>query len=344
MASENGNQTTSVVLLSDMQQHPHRYGFFQAVRKINCSFKDMPLTGFAFRPGDDAVRFAQSPHTQFAPATIESIDQNGPNGAPVMTQYFLGLFGPDGPLPLHVTEYVRDRQRHHQDSTFVGFSNMFHHRIVSLFYRAWAEAQPTVQRDRPDKDRFTTYVGALVGLGLPAFKNADAMPLTSKLHYAGHMASLPRHAAGLASILESYLKVPAKVVEFIAHWLTIPRRDRFRLGSNPGLGRLGTDAVLGEKVWQRQDKFQICFGPMTLDQYESLLPTGIYFKSMVAAVRNYLGLELLWETRLLLKGSEKPVTCLGKQGALGWTSWLRSDHHTDEVGDLVLQASSYPVE
>jgi len=51
---------------------------------------------------------------------------------------------------------------------------------------------------------------------------------------------------------------------------------------------------------------------------------------------------LLWEARLLLKGTEKPVTCLGKQGALGWTSWLKSEHVTDEVGDLVLQASTYP--
>jgi type VI secretion system protein ImpH len=126
--------------------------------------------------------------------------------------------------------------------------------------------------------------------------------------------------------------------------LTIPKRDRLKLGINPGLGRLGSDAVLGEKVWQRQDKFQICLGPMSLDEYESILPSGKNFKSMVAAVRNYLGLELLWETRLLLKGSEKPVTCLGKQGALGWTSWLQSEKVSEEVGDLVLQASSYPVE
>jgi len=343
MASENGNQTESVELLRDMQQNPHRFGFFQAVRRINCCYEDMPLTGFAFRPGDDVVRFSQSPHTLFAPATIESILPSGPKGKPVVSQFFLGLFGPNGPLPLHITEYVRDRQRHKQDSTFVGFADMFHHRIVSLFYRAWAQAQPTVQRDRPDSDRFSRYVGSLVGLGMPAFKDGDAMALTSKLHYAGHLSSLPRHAIGLASMIESYFKVSAKVIEFIAHWLTIPQRDRFTLGSNPGLGRLGSDAVLGGKAWQRQDKFQICIGPMSLDEYESFLPTGINFKSMVAAVRNYLGLELLWETRLLLKGSEKPVTCLGKQGALGWTSWLQSEEVSDEVGDLVLQASTYPV-
>ena len=342
MASENGNKTDSVNLLSEMQQEPHRFGFFPAVRRLNCCFTGKPLTGYAFRPADDAVRFSQSPHTLFAPSTIEAITMDGPGGTPVISQFFLGLFGPDGPLPLHITEFVRDRQRHKQDSTFVGFADMFHHRMVSLFYSVWAQGQPTVQRDRPESDRFSEYVGSLIGLGTPACKNADAMAFTSKLHYAGHMSSLPRHAEGLASILQSYFQVPTSVIEFIAHWLTIPKRDRFRLGSDMGLGSLGTSAVLGEEVWQRQDKFQIQVGPMSLDEYEAFLPTGSYFSPMVAAVRNYLGLELLWEVRLLLKGTEKPVTCLGKQGALGWTSWLQSETSSDEVGDLVLQASSYP--
>jgi type VI secretion system protein ImpH len=101
------------------------------------------------------------------------------------------------------------------------------------------------------------------------------------------------------------------------------------------------NTVLGERVRQRQDKFQICFGPLSLDDYESFLPTGKSFKALVAAVRNYLGLELIWETRLLLKGTEKPVTCLGKQGALGWTTWLQSEVPQDEVGDLVLQTGNY---
>jgi predicted component of type VI protein secretion system len=40
---------------------------------------------------------------------------------------------------------------------------------------------------------------------------------------------------------------------------------------------------------------------------------------------------------------EKPVTCLGKQGVLGWDSWLKSEKAQKEVGDLVLQTANYPV-
>ncbi len=343
MAGENGNKTEAVVLLKEIQQTPYRFGFFQVVRRINCRFDDMALTGMAFHPSEDPIRFSQTPYTNFAPSTLSSLDFRGARGLPRLAQRFLGLFGPNGPLPTHLTEYARDRLRHHHDSTFASFADMFHHRAVSLFYRAWAQGQPTVQYDRPGQDRFSVYVGALAGLGMPAFRDADEMPHAAKLHFAGHLSSLPRHAAGLASILESYFKVPARIVEFVAHWLTIPPRDRLKLGSNPELGKLGMNAVLGEKVWQRQDKFQICLGPLSLDEYESFLPAGKSFKTLVAAVRNYLGLELLWEIRLLLKGLAKPVTCLGKQGALGWTSWLESGESVEEVGDLVLQSSIYPV-
>jgi len=82
---------------------------------------------------------------------------------------------------------------------------------------------------------------------------------------------------------------------------------------------------------------------MSLEEYESFLPTGTAYKALVAAVRNYLGLELLWEARLQLKGTEKPVTCLGKQGALGWTSWLQTEKPSGVVADLVLQTANYRI-
>jgi type VI secretion system protein ImpH len=341
MAREDGNETQAVTLLQAMQAEPYRFGFFQAVRRLNCSFAGMALTGASFHPADDPIRFGQTPYTSFAPATLATLAFDAADGPPRLSQYFLGLFGPNGPLPTHLTEYARDRLRHHHDATLAHFADMFHHRMVSLFYRAWAQAQPTVQRDRPAQDRFSVYMGALAGLGMPAFLDADEMPHPAKLHFTGHLSSLPRHAFGLASMLESLFKVPVGIIEFVAHWLRIPRRDRFMLGANTAIGSLGESAVLGERVWQRQDKFQVRLVPMSLEQYESFLPTGAAYRALVAAVRNYLGLELLWEIRLQLRGAEKPVTCLGKQGALGWTSWLQTGQQQDVVADLVLQTANY---
>lgn len=341
MASENGNKTRGIELLREMKLEPYRFGFFQAVRRINCQFPDHAQTGKAFRPSEDPVRFSQTPYTSFAPSTLNALEFDGLHGTARLSQRFIGLFGPNGPLPTHLTEYARDRLRHAQDPSFARFADMFHHRIVSLFYRAWAQAQPTVQHDRPEQDRYSDYVASLAGVGMPALKGLDAMPHALKLHFAGHLSSLPRHATGLASILESFYGINARIKEFIAHWLTIPRAERLRLGRRAGTGKLGESAVLGDRVWQRQDKFRICLGPLSLSDYEGFLPTGKYFDAMTAMVRSYLGIELLWETQLLLKGSEKPVTCLGKQGALGWTSWLQSEEPREVVDDLILQASDY---
>jgi type VI secretion system protein ImpH len=341
MARKNGNKTGDVTLLREIQQAPWEYGFYSAVRMINCRFQDKARTGQAFRPSDDVIRFGQVPYTNFAPATLKSLEFIGPKGTPHLAQRFMGLWGPNGPMPTHLTEYARDRLRHFQDGALTHFADIFHHRAVSLFYRAWSQAQPTVQHDRPGQDRFSVFVGSIAGFGMPAVKDVDDMPHASKLHFAGHLSSLPRHALGLASMVESFYKVPAKVVEFIAHWLTIPASDRLQLGSRPGMGNLGSTTVLGEKVWQRQDKFQLCIGPLDLDEYDAFLPSGAWFKSFVALVRNYLGLELLWETRLQLKGSQKPSTCLGKHGMLGWTTWLETEQPPEVVEDLILQTENF---
>ncbi len=341
MASEGGSQTSVVEFLADVSEKPYRYGFFQTVRRINCFYPDKPITGKSNRPSDDPVRFAQDPYTSFASSTLNSLEIDGSSQYPRLSQRFIGMFGPNGPLPLHLTEYARDRSRHHRDKSLARFMDMFHHRIVSLFYGAWAQAQPVVQFDRPEEDRFAMYVGSLFGLGLPGLRNVDAMHHFSKLGFAGHLSSLPRHVDGLVSMIKGYFEVESYITEFIAHWMKIPETDRIQLGRDSLKGCLGMDTVIGERVWQRQDKFRVSLGPLSLDQYEAFLPTGKSFKALIAVVRNYVGIEYLWEVNLILDKDEKPVTCLGKTGSLGWTSWLQSERQIGHVDDLLLQVENY---
>lgn len=341
MASEGRTETSALNFLTEVSENPYRYGFFQTVRRINCFYNNKPLTGHSYKPSDDPFRFSQEPYTYFAPSTIAGLIIDGSGPYPRLSQRFLGLFGPNGPLPLHLTEYARDRSRQHHDQTLAAFADMFHHRVVSLFYAAWAQSQPVVQFDRPDEDRFAMYVGSLFGLGSPSLRHLDAMHHVSKLGFAGHLSSLPRHVSGLMSLIKGYFNVPTQVVEFIAHWMRIPKDDLVRLGEGGTSGHLGRDTILGERVWQRQDKFQLRLGPLSLDMYESFLPSGKSFNALVSSVRNYVGIEYLWEVNLVLKMEEKPVTCLGKSGALGWTSWLKSERQIDHVDDLLLQVDNY---
>lgn len=341
MAGENRSSTSAITFLTEVSEKPYRYGFFLTVRRINCFYNDKPITGSAFRPSEDPLRFSQEPYTSFAASTLNALEFDESSQYPRLSQNFIGLFGPNGPLPLHLTEYARDRSRHHHDKSMARFADIFHHRIISLFYRAWAQSQPTVQFDRPDTDRFAVYLGSLIGLGLPSLRDVDSMHHLSKLSFAGHLGSLPRHVSGLVSLLQGYFGVVVNVVEYIAHWMKIPDQDRIRLGEGSIAGLLGQDTVIGERVWQRQDKFRISLGPLSLDEYESFLPNGHSFEALVSAVRNYVGLEYLWEVNLILEKEDKPVTCLGKSGTLGWTSWLQTESQLDHVDDLLLQVENY---
>src|SRR5262249_57140253 len=100
-----------------------------------------------------------------APAAFE-----GEAGPAPMVQRVVGLFGPNGALPIHLTDWARDRARNSGDSAFVRFLDIFHHRMLALFYRAWAQAQPAVSVDRPRQDYFGRRLAALCGLGAPSLR------------------------------------------------------------------------------------------------------------------------------------------------------------------------------
>src|SRR3546814_6779512 len=194
-----GAEVRAVTWLEQVEAAPYRHGFLAVARRIDVLNRHKPRLGRSLRPLDDAVRFAQEPSVTFAPATLARVEVGAKTGSGAdagarepdrptrISTFFFGLFGPHGPLPLHLTEYARDRLRNADDPTFARFADIFHHRMLSLFYRAWADSRPTVQFDRPESARFATYVGALTGRGMPSLRERDAMPDLAKLHFAGRL-------------------------------------------------------------------------------------------------------------------------------------------------------------
>jgi type VI secretion system protein ImpH len=326
-------------LLARLRQTPQEFGFFALMRSLEALAHERPRFGRSRRPREDLLRLAQEPDVGHAPASLARIEP-GTEGRPDrLLVHFFGLFGPDGPLPLHLTEYARDRRRNYGDATFQRFADLFHHRALSLFYRAWADARPTISFDRPHQDRFGHYVGALIGLATPGLRDRDAMPDLTKLHFAGLLAGQTRHAEGLGQILSAFFTVPVRVESFCGAWLCLPKADRSRLADRAS-GQLGNSTLLGARVWSRQHKFRIVFGPLDLADYERLLPGGQSFHRLVAIVRNYAGDVLMWDLNLILRAAEVPQVRLGQQGRLGWTSWLLPRRSATDAADLYLDASA----
>jgi type VI secretion system protein ImpH len=340
MASPDRTQAYAVDLFETLRRTPYAFHFFQALRRLECLYRDRPRLGKSIRLTDDPVRLAQEPSLAFAPATLAAF-KPGDDRPPRLSEYFFGLFGPNGPLPTHLTEYVRDRVRNHGDYTFARFADIFHHRMLCLFYRAWADAQPTVSFDRPENDRFQVYIGAPFGLGMPSLWNRDAVPDLAKFHYAGRLVCQTRNAEGLRAILADFFKLPVTIETFVGHWLPLSEASRCRLGETPTTGLLGMTAVIGERVWDCQYKFRIVMGPMGLEEFQRLLPGGESLRRLVAWVRNYVGHELLWDFNPILKKEEVPPLVLGAGTRLGWTTWLTSRPLERIADDLKLDAVTY---
>ena len=317
-----------------LSERAEKMDFFQAVRLLENAYPERPRVGESLRPRDDAVRFGQDPSLNFNPTAISYYRPAGPLAKARMAVNFFGLFGANGALPLHLTEYARERQRNLGDPTLVAFVDVFHHRMLSLFYRARATAEPTISLDRPEGDRFSGYVGSMFGIGSPAMRERDEIGDFAKLHFAGLLANQKRPASGLVTILREYFKLPIELEQFVGHWMRLPADAQTRIGMQDQGSRVGISAVLGSKVWDCQNKFRLVIGPLAYDDYTRLLPDGASMRRLKAWVRNYAGTVLDWDVRLVLRQDAVPPLKLGVT-KLGWSTYLASRPAARDTDQLV---------
>jgi len=336
MAGKFGGQTHALKLR--YLENPVGLSFFQAVRRLECHFSDKPRVGYATRSSDEPIQFCQEPSLRFSPATLQRYEQATETSKARLIVNFLGLLGPQGPMPLHITDYIHDRELNHNDHTLARFLDIFNHRMISLFYRAWACERQTVSYDRPYEDRFSVYIGSLIGIGLDSLCHRDNVPDVAKLHFSGQLSCQTRHAEGLRAILERYFGIKTSIEEFIGQWVRIPETYRCRLGQSADSATVGVNAIVGSQLWDCQQKFRIVLGPMSLKKYEQMLLGGNSYATLKDWVRNYVGDELSWELQLILKASEVPKIRLGESGRLGWTTWVQSYPFEQDVKDLKLQS------
>jgi type VI secretion system protein ImpH len=321
MARSNRYAATAVTSLDRLNSKPHQFTLFAALRLLEQLYPERPRLGEGRRAGDDAVRLAQPPHLIFAPADIAALG-SAHNGSPRLEQYVFGVFGPNGALPLHLTEYAFERAAHRGDPGVSDFINAFQHRFISLFYRAWADGDPVVNLDRPSSDRFLRYVGALVGLASPTARASAPLASRAALGRAALFGQRTRSAEVLERALSDHFALQVRIRQFVPGWLEIPAEARTRLGAREGGMSLGSGATLGARTWQCQHQFEIGVGPLRYAEFERFLPVAPAFKELAGVVRLATNDEWAWQLRLTLAAGETPGVSLGPGARLGWTSWL----------------------
>jgi len=317
-----------------------RMDFFHVLRLLENARPDLPRIGASLRPRDDAVRFGQDPELVFHPTALARFTRADGDAKARLAVNFFGLLGANGPMPTHITEYVRDRLRQGGDGTMRAFLDVFHHRMVALFYRARAAAEPVISLDRADADRFSDFVGSLFGIGTPSLRERDAIGDFAKLHFAGLLANKARPAAGLVTILRAYFALPVRVEQFVGHWMRLPDEAHSRLGASENGNRLGSSMLLGRSVWDCQHKFRIVIGPVDYADYQRFLPGGDSMQRLLAWVRTYAGMTLDWDVRVVLKKEQMPPLRLGGTTRMGWSTWLASTAARRDLDQMTINPAS----
>lgn len=327
-----------------------RFDFFEACRVLENQRQSLPRISDSATRRDEFIRFGQDPYFAFAGTNLNRARLET-DGAVCVYVRFLGLLGPQGALPLGLTEeafhFARDN-----DDALARFMDVFNNRFIQLFYRAWADSRPISHRDRPlAEDRFSAFLGSAIGLGSDAHRNLDSVDDMAKISFAGLLGPKTKSASRLSQVLSALFGSRVEIVEFVGVRLLFEPEQRSRIGRS--FASLGRDILVGSAAYSVQDKIRIRIVTESLGDFEGLLPVGPKARAVADMVHFYIGLELQWDVELCLPASEAVGMTLGKTGRLGWTSWLspnwaaekeryRSDARFDLAGRFPPGASRKP--
>ena len=306
-----------------------RFGMFPLVRGAEARAPGLPRVGRARLPAQSIADLAQLPNLGFPDATIEELEVK--HGRPTLAGHWLGLTGPMGPLPTHLTEFAFYEKRYATSRPFGGWLDLIANRMLQFFFRVWGESQPVVQADRPDDDRFARYLGALSGAteGVGA---RSIFPDKARLFYAALYASR-RSAVAIEDALGHLLRQPVRVIEFVPKWRAIETDDQTRLGRS--FARLDEGVVVGGRTRVASDAFRVAIRANSMDEYKRLLPGGPRFAIASEALDSFAPSHLEWDIAIEMEERHARPARLDGQAQLGWTGWLqpgsgsniRSDAH-----------------
>lgn len=329
MATSSGHAVPPVEhqsLLQSMQVAPFRFRFFQMVRLLEQLHGAHESVGRMASPQREVVRFHAPPSFVFPASEVSEYTPPEENQSASLSVTFFGLNGINGPMPRVHTEILLDAARE-KDYATQEFLDLFNHRLLSLFYRAWRRYRLVLAVENTrgtHDDNVLNRLYSLVGLGTEGLRGRMAIPDESALYYSGLLSRQARSVTGLRQILEDYFGVSVEVQQFTGAWIQLApsQRTLFDEGQS-ATERLGVGVVLGEEVWDQEGALTIRLGPMPLDRYREFLPGSRGQAELAAWLRLYSRRAFLFVVQLVLQREEVPQTSLLTGSRLGYESWLK---------------------
>jgi type VI secretion system protein ImpH len=312
----------------ELNAEPWRFDLFAVLRRLERENPRRPRIGCSRTLAEEFVRLCQDPYLEFPDSNIEAAEDDS-SGRLRLKVRFLGMFGPQGALPL-TTTYEAYGWVNERDDAFARFVDIFQRRFLELFFRAWANARPVAQNDHPDKDRFRDYIGSMIGIGTSAFRDVDSIPDFAKLEFAGLLAPRVKSASRMRSFLSRLLAARVEIEEFVGSWLTLDESERSHLGQ--ACCRLGEDCVCGRSVYTANEKFRVRVFVGDIEHYRRFLPGSPLAQEVADPIFLHVGEEYDWDMELAIPAGEITPVRLGHNVQLGWTGWMAPNwSKTDET-------------
>lgn len=311
-----------------------RHDFFQLLRRI----EDTSGQRFARHggPGNEPARLGQHIRLSFATRDVDDMSEDD---IPRVDVNVLGLLGPEGPMPLYLTRWVMGRLSNRwyagdsdgviSDTAFRDLANTLQHRLIGLYWRAWADARAEIHAGHAGGPT-RAVIHNLAGLGLPG--TSDPRHDAPKLRHATTLAQQTRSPERLTAYLSDVVGAPVTLREFVGHWDNIPERLQSRIGGQ--YATLGETAVVGARSFSRQLRAELRIGPLSRAHFLRFIDDPATRDALRHAILFAGGQEITYDVRLVLDRVEVPRARLG-QARLGTTAWVNHDRRHD-ADDVVL--------
>lgn len=326
---------TSALLHAILRDAP-RMNFIRFCELLELAAPDAPPLGTSDSPAADPVRFRSRAQLGFPGREIDAVryHTDHPGAPPSVVTTFLGLYGVDARMPAYFIDEVA--QNRDGAECLSAFLDLFHHRIVTQYYRVARKYRYPVGFRRDGADPVSRYLLSYVGLGFSALAHpataaataADERPAVAAsqdvsafadrrrlLSVLGLAMQKTRTAEGLAGVLgHAVSDATITVEEFHPVWREV---NDFEPAA------LGEQCLLGRGFHDRANTVRVVITPSSRQTVLAMVPGQAAHREVMALLRFYLGYdsEALLEMHVRPELMPEPLLS-SRQSNLGFTTQL----------------------
>ena len=305
-------------LIPALLEQPQGFDLFQAISLLERAGMADGHAALGTDHGTEAVRLSSHISLDFDASDVRDARRGAVTGEPyTLSTPVLSLLGQAGPMPSAFTEMVIARNAV-RDFATAEFLDIFHHRLLSLFYLGRKRHRPSVGGDAN-----TASIGSatrrLCGSTEQVPRDAGRW-----LRHAGLLAGAPRSIASLCTLLADRFQISFRSEQFVGRWLPLESDDLTLLGAKNCAPALGQNALLGRQAWDQSAAIRLYAYDLPLPRVMQLLPGGEQHEAFKATVRDFMPSALSVEVWLTPAAETVTAASFSTTGRprLGWNAWV----------------------